>query len=56
MDFRLTDSQRSIDEAVRQVCARFDDTYWLEHDRSGEFPVEFRQAMVEGGWHMKTCC
>ncbi len=50
MDFRLTDSQRSIDEAVRQVCARFDDTYWLEHDRSGEFPVEFRQAMVEGGW------
>ncbi len=50
MEFALTDNQRSIDQAVRRVCARFDDAYWLEHDRTGEFPSEFRQAMVEGGW------
>jgi acyl-CoA dehydrogenase len=50
MEFALTDHQRSIDQAVRRVCARFDDAYWLEHDRTGEFPSEFRQAMVEGGW------
>jgi acyl-CoA dehydrogenase len=50
MEFALTDNQRSIDQAVRRVCARFDDAYWLEHDRTGEFPSEFRPAMAEGGW------
>ena len=50
MDFALTDNQRLIDEAVRSVCARFDDAYWLEHDRTGDFPEEFRRAMIEGGW------
>ena len=50
MNFTLNEQQRSIDESVRRVCADFDDAYWLEHDRTGEFPSEFRQAMVEGGW------
>ena len=50
MDFALTEHQRSIDESVRRVCAQFEDTYWLDHDRSGDFPIEFRQAMTEGGW------
>ncbi|MBX3704814.1 MAG: acyl-CoA/acyl-ACP dehydrogenase [Steroidobacteraceae bacterium] len=40
----------SIREAVLQVCARFDDAYWLEHDRSGEYPQAFQQALAEGGW------
>ena len=50
MDFALTDNQRLVDEAVRSVCASFDDAYWLEHDRTGDFPEEFRRAMIEGGW------
>ena len=50
MDFALTEQQRSIDESVRRVCAQFEDAYWLDHDRSGYFPIEFRQAMTEGGW------
>ena len=50
MDFALTEHQRSIDESVRRVCGQFEDAYWLDHDRSGDFPIEFRQAMTEGGW------
>ena len=50
MDFALTEHQRSIDESVRRVCGQFEDAYWLDHDRSGDFPIEFRQAMAEGGW------
>ncbi len=50
MDFAFTEEQRIIEESVRGTCARFEDSYWLEHDRRGEFPSEFRQAMVEAGW------
>ena len=50
MDFELSDEQRAIDENVRRICARFDEDYWLERDRTGTFPHEFRQAMVDGGW------
>lgn len=39
-----------IRDAVRQMCARFPDEYWREHDESKEFPWEFYQAVVEGGW------
>jgi len=50
MDFSLTDDQQAIREAVRKTCAAFDDDYWLEHDRTGEFPFDFHAAMAEGGW------
>ncbi len=39
-----------IRTAVARLCSQFEDDYWLEHDRSGEFPFEFYQAMAEGGW------
>jgi len=50
MDFSLTDDQRSIREAVLKHCSQFSDDYWLEHDRSGEFPHEFQQSMADAGW------
>ena len=50
MDFALTSDQVAIREGVAAVCARFDDEYWLERDRHGDFPREFHQAMAEGGW------
>lgn len=39
-----------IRDAVRQMCARFPDEYWREHDESHEFPWEFYRAVAEGGW------
>jgi len=50
VDFSLTQDQQDIREAVLRLCAQFTDDYWLEHDRSGEFPFEFHKAMAEAGW------
>ena len=50
MDFSLTMEQQSVRDAVQKICADFDDDYWLEHDRTGEFPEAFYRAMADGGW------
>ena len=50
MDFALTDQQAALAEAVARLCARFDDQYWLEHDRQGGFPHELHAALAEAGW------
>lgn len=50
MDFAPTPLQEEIRSNVGRILRRFDDDYWLEHDRSGDFPVEFTSAMADGGW------
>ena len=50
MDIALTPDQEAVRDAVQKICAGFDDTYWQEHDASGEFPAEFYQAIADGGW------
>lgn len=50
MDFAFNEDQQSIREAVLKLCGQFGDDYWLEHDRSGEWPVEFHKAFAEAGW------
>ncbi len=50
MDFSLTSDQHAICETVEKICDGFDDDYWLEHDKTGEFPHDFHQAMADGGW------
>ena len=50
MDFELNEQQASIREAIARVCEQFGDDYWLECDRSGQFPEEFVAAITEGGW------
>ncbi len=50
MDFALTDPQQQIRDEVLKLCARFDDAYWLERDRTATFPDAFFAAMAEGNW------
>ncbi len=50
MNFSFSDEQRQIEEAVGAVCDQFGDDYWLDRDKTGEFPHEFHAAMAEGGW------
>lgn len=50
MDFSLTAEQAAIRESIADLCARFDDQYWLERDRTGEFPHELHHALSENGW------
>ena len=50
MDFAFTEDQQNIREAVLKHCSQFSDEYWLEHDRSGEYPYDFHKSMAEAGW------
>ncbi|MCI2422707.1 acyl-CoA/acyl-ACP dehydrogenase [Saccharopolyspora sp. K220] len=50
MDFELTDDQRTIQRAVRELAARFPDEYWAEQDEQHRFPWEFYNAFAEAGW------
>ena len=50
MDFSLTEDQQAIQESVRKIVDSFGDDYWLERDRTGEFPEDFYQAMARNGW------
>jgi acyl-CoA dehydrogenase len=50
MDFALSAEQEQIRDSIFKLCARFDDAYWLEKDRTGDFPHELHAALAEAGW------
>src|SRR5437868_8289020 len=50
MDFTLSAEQQQIRDEIRKLCLQFDDAYWLEKDRSGEFPHELHAALAAAGW------
>ncbi|MGI9421852.1 MAG: acyl-CoA dehydrogenase family protein, partial [Hyphomicrobiaceae bacterium] len=50
LPFELTEQQREIRAAIQRIMADFDDDYWLETDRTGNYPHEFRKAIAAGGW------
>jgi len=54
MDFDFTEEQRAIRDAVARICARFDDSYWLERDRTGTFPDDFAAEIAKGGFYGVT--
>ena len=50
MDFTITETEQQLVAGIRDLCARFPDEYWLEHDDSKVFPWEFYDAFAAGGW------
>ena len=40
MDFGLSDEQRAIEEAIGDICDKFDDSYWYKADKEKKFPYE----------------
>lgn len=50
MDFTPDDDHEAIADAVRRVCAGFDDDYWARCDADHAFPWDFYRLMAEGGW------
>ncbi|MFC5138842.1 acyl-CoA dehydrogenase family protein [Actinomycetospora rhizophila] len=50
MDFREPEDHRLVREAVRDLCAAFDDDYWAACERTRTFPRAFYDAMAAGGW------
>src|SRR5581483_2217903 len=43
-------SLASIREAIGKLCEQFDDSYWAERDRDGDYPAAFQHALAAGGW------
>lgn len=39
-----------LQQAVGRICTSFDDEYWLDRDKTGEFPVELHRALADAGW------
>jgi len=50
MDFRFSEQQQQIRDAVWRLCEGFGPEYWLERDDTGEFPEDFYQALAQDGW------
>jgi acyl-CoA dehydrogenase len=50
MDFTPDADHEAIADAVRRVCAAFDDDYWARCDEEHAFPWDFYRKMAEGGW------
>jgi acyl-CoA dehydrogenase len=50
VDFTQDEDVTLIREAIRDVCAKFDDEYWAEKDAKHEFPWDFYAALAAGGW------
>lgn len=50
MNFALTDLQQSLHEEVLALASSFGPEYWLEHDRTEQYPWEFVRAFARRGW------
>ena len=50
MDFRLTEEQQAIRDAIRKVCGDFPDAYWRAIDKKGEYPQAFVDRLTKDGW------
>jgi acyl-CoA dehydrogenase len=50
VDFRLSDDQQAIAEAVAEVCAKFPDSYWQDLESTGAYPEKFVRALTDLGW------
>ncbi len=50
MEFALTTDQTAVVDGIGKVIEGFDDAYWLQRDRDGEFPDAFYRAIAAGGW------
>jgi acyl-CoA dehydrogenase len=50
VDFTQDEDVTLIREAIRDICAKFDDEYWAEKDAKHEFPWDFYAALAAGGW------
>ena len=47
---QLTDQQRLVRDSIRDICEDFDQSYWRQQDKHGEYPHEFANELADGGW------
>ena len=49
-DLPATDEHQDIRDALRQLCAGFDSTYWQGVDEQRAYPQAFVEALTHAGW------
>lgn len=49
-DLDLSDSQRTVRDAISKICVNFPDDYWLKQEENRKFPVKLHRALSQGGW------
>ncbi len=49
-DDGLTEERKALCTSVRELCARFPETYWRDLDAKREYPSAFIEAFTEGGY------
>jgi alkylation response protein AidB-like acyl-CoA dehydrogenase len=50
MDFAPGELAQALREEVAELCRRFEPSYWLERDRTAEYPWDFVKAFADRGW------
>ena len=50
MDFALSELQQALHEEVLALAGSFPPDYWLEHDRTEQYPWDFVRAFARRGW------
>ena len=50
MDYALTELQQALHDEVLALAGSFTPDYWLEHDRSEQYPWDFVRAFARRGW------
>ena len=49
-DYGMTPDQKALCQSVRDLCARFPESWWRERDALEEYPTAFIDALTEGGF------
>ena len=49
-EFGVSDDQKALCQSVRDLCARFPETYWRGLEKTSAYPTEFIKALTEGGF------
>jgi len=50
MNFKLSEDQMAIKDAIDKICGNFSPDYWLDCDNTGDFPQKFVDKVCEAGW------
>ncbi len=46
----FSETQLTVRDAVTQICSRFPNAYWREHDQQEQDPTDFHAALAKDGW------
>ena len=46
----FTETQLMVQQSISQICSRFPNPYWREHDQNEQDPTEFHAALAKDGW------